>query len=221
MLKTFLGRAVAVAVLAALTACANKPVTPYDYTALKQAKPASLLVLPPLNDTPDVAATYSVFASVTNPLAESGYYVLPVSLVDETLKQNGMVNAADIHAIQPAKLRQIFGADAAVYITIKRYGSVYKVLASETAVEIEARVIDLRTGEALWNGRAVASSAEQASNNQAGLLGLLVKAMIEQIASNMSERSHPIAGIANQRLLSAKMKNGLLPGPRSPDYGKN
>lgn len=29
-------------------------------------------------------------AQMTQPLAESGYYVLPVSLVDETLKGNGM-----------------------------------------------------------------------------------------------------------------------------------
>lgn len=221
MLKNFLGRAAAVAMLVALTACASKPVTPYDYTALKQAKPASLLVLPPLNDSPDVAATYSVFSSVTHPLAESGYYVLPVSLVDETLKQNGMFNAAEIHAIAPAKLRQIFGADAAVYITVKRYGSVYKVVASDATVEVEARVVDLRSGQQLWNGRAVASTAEQGNNGQGGLIGLLVKAVIDQIANSMTERSHPIAGIANQRLLNSKMTNGLLSGPRSPDYGKN
>lgn len=214
-------RLAAVALLAALTACATKQVTPYDYTALKQSKPASLLLLPPINDTPDVGATYSVLAQMTLPLAESGYYVLPVSLVDETLRQNGMVNAPEIHAIDPAKLREIFGADAAVYVTVKRFGSVYKVFASETAVAVEARVVDLRSGKELWQGAAVASSAEQGNSSQGGLIGLLVKAVIEQVVNNLSDRSHPMAGIASQRLLGAGRPNGLLYGPRSPLYGSN
>ncbi|CAN5325449.1 DUF799 domain-containing protein [soil metagenome] len=220
-LPCLMRRLAAVALLAALTACATKQVTPYDYTALKQSKPASLLLLPPVNDTPDVGATYSVLAQMTLPLAESGYYVLPVSLVDETLRQNGMVNAPEIHAIDPAKLREIFGADAAVYVTVKRYGSVYKVIASETAVAVEARVVDLRSGKELWKGSAVASSAEQSNNSQGGIIGLLVKAVIEQVVNNLSERSHPMAGIASQRLLGAGRPNGLLYGPRSPLYGSN
>ena len=77
-----------------LSGCATPP-APRDYSAFKQAKPASLLVLPPINDTPDALATLSVLAQLSYPLAESGFYVLPVSLVDETLKLNGMQTAAD------------------------------------------------------------------------------------------------------------------------------
>lgn len=36
---------------------------------------------------------------LTFPLAEAGYYVLPVALVDETLRQNGMTKPVDIHQI--------------------------------------------------------------------------------------------------------------------------
>ncbi|HEX2013504.1 MAG TPA: DUF799 domain-containing protein [Roseateles sp.] len=216
-----LRRLLAVVGLAALTACATQPAKPYDYTALKEAKPASLLVLPPLNDTPDVAATYSVYAQLTQPLAESGYYVLPVSLVDETLRQNGVVNAADAQSIDPAKLRQIFGADAALYVVVKRYGSVYKVLSSDATVEVEAKLVNLKTGQQLWDGKAVASTAEQNNSNQGGLVGLLVKAVIDQIANNLTERSHQVAGIAGQRLLTAGTPNGLLRGPRAPAAAKN
>ena len=80
-LMSLIRRLGAVAVLAALTACASPP-KPYDYTAFKEAKPASLLVLPPVNDTPDVNATYGVLSNLSMPLGEAGYYVLPVSLVD-------------------------------------------------------------------------------------------------------------------------------------------
>ena len=87
----------------------------YDYSAFKESRPASILVLPPLNSSPDIKATYSMLAQTTWPLAESGYYVLPVTLVDETFRQNGLQTPADIHELPAAKLREIFGADTALY----------------------------------------------------------------------------------------------------------
>jgi len=205
--------------LLVLQGCATPP-KPYDYTAYKEAKPASILVLPPVNGTPEVQATSSVMAQVTQPLAESGYYVLPVSLVDETLKSNGMHTADDAQQIPVAKLREIFGADAGLYVKVSRYGSVYKVVNSETAVTLEARLVDLRSGALLWEGSASASSAEQSNNSQGGLIGLLVKAVVDQIISASTDRSHPMAGLASQRLLAAGRPNGMLFGPRSPNYGK-
>lgn len=200
-----------------LSGCAT-PAKPYDYTAFKQNKPASILVLPPLNGTPEVSATSSILAQVTLPLAESGFYVLPVSLVDESFRNNGVQTAADAQQIPAVKLREIFGADAALYMEIKRYGTVYQVINSETAVTLEAKLIDLRSGQLLWNGSASASSAEQGNSGQGGLVGLLVKAVIEQIANSLTDRSHPIAGVASQRLLGAGRPGGMLFGPRSPNY---
>lgn len=202
-----------------LQGCAT-PSKPYDYTAYKEAKPASILVLPPVNGTPEVQATPSVMAQLTQPLAESGYYVLPVSLVDETLKSNGMHTADDAHQIPAAKLREIFGADAGLYVKVTRYGTVYKVLNSETAVTLEARLVDLRNGRLLWEGSAGASSAEQSNSSQGGLVGMLVKAVVDQIVAASTDLSHPMAGMASQRLLTAGRPNGLLVGPRSPHYGK-
>src|SRR5574343_1422113 len=95
---------------------------PYDYTAFKEARPASILVLPPLNSSPDIAATYSMMSQTTAPLAESGYYVFPVTLVDATFEQNGISTQADIHAVSVSNLREIFGADAALYSNAKQYG---------------------------------------------------------------------------------------------------
>ncbi|WP_153114640.1 DUF799 domain-containing protein [Rhodocyclus tenuis] len=191
----------------------------YDYTAFKEARPASILVLPPLNSSPDIKATYSMMSQATAPLAESGYYVFPVTLVDETFKQNGMTSPADIHEIPTTKLRQIFGADAALYINVKQYGTSYAVISSETRVTAEGKLVDLRTGKTLWSGMATASSAEGDSNN-GGLVGMLVKAAIRQIAETVSNQGHVIAGQTSARLLSAGRPNGILYGPRSPMYLK-
>lgn len=202
---------------AALTGCATT--TPYDYTALRDAKPASILVLPPLNHSPEVTAPAGVLSQATLPIAEAGYYVLPVAVTDEMFRENGIVSAEDAQDIPAAKLREIFGADAALYLDIKSYGTSYAVVTSATVVTLEAKLIDLRTGKQLWDGKATASSAE-GQNSGGGLVGMLVTALVNQVVNTLSDRSVQISGITTQRLLSPNMQRGLLPGPRSVNYGK-
>lgn len=204
---------------ALLGGCATPPT--FDYSAYKGSRPQSILVLPPVNNSPDVNATFSVLAQVTHPLAESGYYVMPVSLVAETFKQNGVTEPAEMHAIDRAKLREIFGADAALYLTVTKYGTTYMVFDSAAVVSASAKLVDLKTGQELWSGSATASSSEQNNNQSGGLVGLLVTAVVKQIMHSVVDSSHPVAGIASQRLLSAGRPNGMLYGPRSPNYGKD
>lgn len=200
--------------------CASHKAAPFDYTAFKAAKPRSIVVLPPLNESPEVSATYGMLSQVSYPLAESGYYVMPVAVVDETFKQNGLTNAADIHAVGANKLREIFGADAALYVTVTNYGSTYNVISSNVIVTAKAKLVDLKTGTEIWSGTASASSAETQNNQGGGLVGALVAAAVKQILNSTTDASWRIAGITSNRLLSANTQNGILYGPRSPNYGK-
>lgn len=202
-----------------LGGCATPP-APYDYTAFAKAKPVTLLVLPPVNDSPEVNATAGVWAHATRPLSEAGYYVLPVTLVDETFRQHGVNTPNEVQDIPLAKLREHFGADAAVYLKVRKYGTSYAVIASETRVEVEARIVDLRSGDLLWEGRAAASSSEQQQQSQGGIVGLLVAAVVKQIVGTATDASYRYAEIADQRMLGAPRVNGVLPGPRSPLYGQ-
>ncbi|MCP1573809.1 lipoprotein [Herbaspirillum rubrisubalbicans] len=193
----------------------------YDYAEYKAARPASILVLPPMNSSSEVIAPYGMLAQATLPLAESGYYVIPVSLAAETFKQNGLANAADIHEVPVKKLHEIFGADAALYINITDYGTSYKVVQSDTVVAAEAKLIDLRSGKTLWQGSASASSAEQRQSQSNGLLGVLISAVVNQIISTTTDASYKMAAVTSNRLLRAGGNNGLLYGPRSPQYQKD
>ena len=140
---------IAVLALVALLAGCAAPQRNVDYAAFRESKPASILVLPPLNTSVDVTATAAVLSQATLPLAESGYYVIPVAVMDETFKQNGLTSADEIHELPATRLREIFGADAALYMTVKQYGSSYAVLSSSITVSIEAALVDLRTGAKL------------------------------------------------------------------------
>ncbi len=219
MLNRILKLAVCLLPAALIVGCAT-PKAPYDYTAFKAAKPRSIVVLPPLNNSPEVNAGNSFYAQVTYPLAEAGYYVLPVALVGETFKQNGLTSAADIHAVDVKKLSEIFGADAAMYVTITNYGASYNVLNSVVLVTANARLVDLKTGNLLWSGSASASNNEGGNSGGGGLVGALVAAAVKQIIASTTDASHPVAGVASARLLSAGMPNGMLFGPRSENYLK-
>ncbi|MGQ0502142.1 MAG: DUF799 domain-containing protein [Panacagrimonas sp.] len=203
---------------AALTLAGCATPASYDYAAFRQSRPSSILILPPVNDSPAVEATYSVLSQMTLPLAESGYYVLPVALADETFRQNGLSNPADVAAVPVAKLREIFGADAALYVRIKEYGTVYVVLSSASVVTAEARLVDLRTGALLWEGKASASSNEGRAGGNGGLIGLLIEALVHQIVDQSTNASHNVAGVTSTRLLAAGRPGGMLYGPRSPSY---
>lgn len=192
---------------------------PRDYTNFRASNPKSILILPPKNSSPDVNASYSVYSHTQKPLAESGFYVLPITLVDETFKNNGMTVADDIHELDKTKLHEIFGADAGLYIEVKSYGTKYYVVGSASIVTAEARLYDLKNGSLLWEGAATASS-EEGQNNQGGLVAMLVSALVKQIIGTAVDQSHQIAKITNVRLLSAGTPNGILYGPRHPQYQK-
>jgi hypothetical protein len=220
-MKQKFSTAVGLLALVMLSGCATTQIEPYNYTAFKEADPKSILVLPPTHTTPNVRATNSVFAQVTRPLAESGFYVLPVSLVAESLKENGVTQAAEAHDIPLNKLQEVFGADAVLYLNVTEYGTVYRVVASDTSVTVQARLVNGRTGDLMWAGTARASTAEQQNQQQGGLVGMLITAVVTQVISSIRDDSHPMAGLATQRLLTAGQPRGMLHGPRSPNYTPN
>ncbi|WP_032097680.1 MULTISPECIES: DUF799 domain-containing protein [unclassified Alteromonas] len=210
---------IAIALITSLTACVNMPPA-HDYTAFKAANPESVLILPPVNNTPEVIAPFSVMTRLATPISESGFYVFPVALVNQTFINNGLTEATDIHAVDTSKLNEIFGADTALYVSIEDYGTSYVVISSETRVTVSASLVDLRTNQMLWTGKATASSAEQQNANSGGLVGMLVQAAVSQIFETVTDRGFDIAAMTSTRLLSATSYNGLLYGPRSPKYGQ-
>lgn len=205
--------------LAGLTGCASTPAPQSTAKARIRTQPNSIVVLPPLNHSPEVQASISVLAQATAPLAEAGYYVIPVTLMTETFRQNGLEVPQDIHAISPKKLRSIFGADAALYIEVIDYGARYKVLSSETTVKVKGRLVDLRSGSRLWEGEG-RSSNEVSPTSSRDLAAQLVAALVTQVVSSVTDASHSVAATATNRMLSPQSAYGMAYGPRSPLYQK-
>jgi hypothetical protein len=191
-------------------------VTPqgYDYTAYRAHFPRSILVLPPLNESTDIHATYSCLSTVTMPLAEHGYYVFPVAVVDQLFKENGMPTAGEMHQAPLNKIREIIGADAVLYVTIKEYGTKYQVITSETSVRAEARLVDTVSGTILWQGKV--SADQNSSGGSFSIIGELVAAALAQIINQSTDLGHHVCRVANEQFNT--MSDGLLIGPYNPGF---
>jgi hypothetical protein len=173
--------------------------------------------MPPVNRSPDIKGSVTFLATSTWPLAEAGYYVIPVSLSSQMFRQNGITVAEDAHAIAPFRLREIFGADSALYITITRYGVRYVGISSIVEAAASARLIDLRSGLELWSGAVTLS--ENSNNGSGNLLDMLISAAVEQIVNTLSDRAYDVGKKATRQMLSAERQKGLLYGPYHSKYG--
>jgi hypothetical protein len=205
-----------VALASLLGGCAGGVTSePMDYTAFEAYAPKSILVLPPVNQSVDETAPYVFLSQVTKPLAEQGYYVFPVAVVDHFMKQNGQYIAADMHAIPSSKLAKIFGADAVLYVSINDWGQKYQLIDSQTIVDFSARLVDAKTGVELWAGSKQMSQGGSDNDNDLGIAGMLVAALVNQVVNDVIDRSKDVAATANQQLFGSDVV-GLLPGPYLP-----
>jgi hypothetical protein len=187
---------------------------PKDYTNFRQHRPRSLVVLPPLNESTAVTATYSYLSTITRPLAEMGYYVFPVAVVDQFLKENGMPSAGEMHQVPLNKVYEILGADAVLYVTLIQYGTKYQVINSRTAVMLKGKLVDTRTGLTLWEGTG---GAEQNSGGSGNAIADLVAAAVTQVVNSKTDSAHNVCPAANRDLLAIKNR-GILYGPYHPKY---
>ena len=172
----------------------------------------------PVNNSVDAKAETSVLARATYPLAEKGYYVFPVSVVDEMFKQNGLIDGNAIRSANLQKIHNIFGADSIFYINVNKYGTSYKVFDSVTGVELEGRLVDLKTGKVLWEGTGAFAQGSTKSND--GALLALVKSAINQIVDTTRDKGYEVSGPAMNSLVYKGRNGGLLVGPRHSLYGK-
>lgn len=186
-----------------------------SYDAFRAHQPRSILVLPPLNDTVEVGASPSFLASISRPVGEAGYYVFPVAVVDAFMRDNGLPTPADMHGVPLDKLRDVFGADAVLYLTVEAYGQKYLILSSATVASVHARLVDTHTGLTLWQGRGQAREESGGSDN---IVGALVEAVVTQVIKTtvIDDPAHPLTRQANEQLVLDET-TGFLLGPYRPD----
>ena len=189
-----------------LQACALPRRT--DMDAFYAHQPRSILVVPVVNESPEVTANSVFITSITQPLAERGYYVFPVYLTDMILRDFGLVEAGHVHQLPAERFYELFGADAVLLVTIKDWSTKYLGLVSSVVVSMEYILKDTKTGQVLWKN-------DQGYVQQSGggdLISMAVSAAINALVTDYL----PLAKQAN--FLAFQPPKGLPAGPYHPQF---
>lgn len=194
---------------ALMAGCSTAPAK--ENTVFAQHRPLSILVLPPVNNSVEVNASYTYLSTISKPLAEKGYYVFPVAVIDQFLKENGLPTPDEMNTIPLDKIREYIGADAVLYVTITDWGQKFQVVASKAVVRAHVRLVDTRTGMQLWDAN-VYGSQDNTSNSGGGLLGAVVSAVVDQVAGSLVDYTPDVARTANYNALYNHAR-GLPDGP--------
>lgn len=89
-----------------------------QYAKFYEHKPATLLVMPPINNTTNVEAKDLLYTSISKPLIEAGYYVISPYLAMDILKNESAYDAELFIDASLSPFQQYFGADAVIFSVI-------------------------------------------------------------------------------------------------------
>ncbi|QOY51388.1 DUF799 domain-containing protein [Candidatus Sulfurimonas baltica] len=198
----FFKMAIFVLITLLISGCAQKQITKANaYPNMYEELPRSILALPPMNESSDAQAKDYYMTTVEVPLALSGYYVFPVEMVSDIMKQEGVYDTEELYKMPLGKFYEYFGADAVLYTRIKKWDVSYMVLASSLTVSIEAEIVSTKTSQQLWKHTGTVTVDLGGGDTGNGLAGLIAKVVIAAV-NTASADYVKYAHVANYRLLS-------------------
>jgi len=146
------------------------------FPKMYKEKPVSILVLPPINESTAADAKEYYSTTIAEPLSFVGYYVFPIEIVNEVLKQEGIYDTELIVDLDPSKFKEYFGADAVLFTKIIAWNTSYYVVGGNVKVHIAFDLVSTKTGETLWSYNDKLTVDTTADDNElGGAAGLLLQ----------------------------------------------
>lgn len=206
-----------VAVIAGMLTGCTQYVTKHEFAPkMYEDQPVAILVLPPINKSTAADAKEYYTTTVAEPLTNMGYYVFPMEVVNEVLKQEGLFDTETMFNVPPDKFKEFFGADAVLYVTILEWNTQYLVTSGSVNVKIASELRSTTTGETLWfYDDRVSVSTTGETGGATGLAGLLVQAVTTAIKTAATDYV-PLASQANAKILLA-----MPYGKYNKEFGKD
>ncbi len=199
-----------------LTACGPTHMKKYEvFPKMYAERPLAVLVLPPINETTAADAKEYYATTIAEPLSFAGYYVFPVEVISEIMENEGVYDTEALLNLPPNKFKQYFGADAVMYIWIKRWSTSYYVIGGNVKVTIRSAIKSTTTGDTLWQYEGTIIEDTTVRSSGGGLIGLAVAAVATAVKTAATDYV-PIAKRANYMIL-----NTIPCGRYHPRYDKD
>jgi len=174
------------------------PVSKIDaYPKMYNERPLSIVVAPAINNTTAADASDLFSTTIAQPLAEAGFYVVPIPYVNHVLAAEGIYDGAQLKHVPLEKFNLMFGADAVLFVTINKWDTSYLITAASVTVGLKFELISTKTSEILWQRERVI--VKDTTDNDSN--SLLVKIISTAISTAMTDYV-PIAREVNQRTLN-------------------
>lgn len=206
---------IGVALLCSCQSISNISSNNGELSTLQKSPPRSILVLPPRNHSTAVDAPYTFLSTISRPLANRGYYVFPVAVIDRYMKENGVTHPEAMHDVPRANILEHIGADAVLYVDIESWGRTFDFIESIEMVRSTARLIDTLTGELLWDTEIVAEN-DNSDSESSSFTEMVLNAVVDQIAGSFFDDTVSLSSFANEKAIHDTY-DGLPPGPYHPD----
>ena len=91
------------------------------YAKMYEENPVSILVMPPINNTNNVEAKDLLYTSISQHIAEAGYYVVSTVMAMDVFKNESAYDAEYFIHSSLRKFNEYFGADAVVFAVIDKW----------------------------------------------------------------------------------------------------
>ena len=181
-----------------------------QYPKMYSEHPATILVMPPINNTTNVEAKDLLYTSISYPLIEAGYYVVSPHLAMEMLKAESAYDAELFYDKDAGVFARVFGADAVVFSVI----DTWQKEGFGIRTDIHYIIKSTTTNEILFERQCnLYLDLDQASNNKnGGLLGALVDLAASAIVTAVTDH------IEAARKCNYYIFQDLPRGKYSPQY---
>jgi hypothetical protein len=190
-----------------LAACAPKPLKKCEvFPRMYDERPISILVLPPINDTTAADAKEYYATTIAEPLSLSGYYVYPIEVISDILKNEGAYDTEMLMNAAPGKFKEYFGADGVMYIRITKWDTAYYVIGGNVTVGTHCLLKSTTSGDTLWeyDGVVVYDTTARYYSGASGpgeaLAGLIVAVIVTAIKTATTDYV-PVARQVNYTIL--------------------
>ncbi len=167
------------------------------YPNMYEEKPVAVLVVPAINQSTAADAPDLYASTIAEPLAVAGYYVFPIEVTTRIFRNEGIHDGAQISKVKPEKFREMFGADAVMFVNIEEWDTNYYVIGGNVTVALKFNLVSTHTGATLWQEyrRQVINTS---GNSNSGILA----AMIETAIKTAMQDYVPVARIANNTAIA-------------------
>ena len=168
-----------------LSSCSEKVTKGVMYSKLYDEKPVSIVVMPPINQTSNVAAKEYFYTTMYAPLCEKGYYVFSPYMTMELFQGESAYDSEMFIDGDLSVFKKTLNADAAMFTVIKSWKK--NAIGGAVTVGVEYILKSTSSNEVLYHREGLISLDTSVGITGGGLWGAAAKIAATAIKTAATE----------------------------------